>query len=316
MKIRIRYRTDEGNRLVSWKDPDDPSTGTFSFSVETDLFVQPFIWNGSHPLWRSSVWTGYTISSQVYQLNTSSLMYLAYVDTVDEISIVFTMSEGAPPMRLVMSYSGRMQLLSWNRNSSDDWTVHITWPDSSECSRYAYCGPSGYCDYTEATPACKCLDGFQPTDEGEWSNSKFSQGCRRKEPLRCSDGFLAMPGMKVPDKFVRIGRKTLQECAAKCSGNFSCVAYAYVNLNGSTSNGDTTRCLVWIGDQQLVDTQKMGVLPYRTAGGDSQETLYLRIAGMSGTISYHKKFLANQGVPMNGSPLVACPITLSLIGPS
>jgi hypothetical protein len=96
MKIWRSHKTDEGNRLVSWKDPDDPSTGTFSYSVETVLFVQPFVWNGSRPLWRGSVWTGYTISSQVYQLNTSSLMYLAYVGTVDEISVVFTMSEGAP----------------------------------------------------------------------------------------------------------------------------------------------------------------------------------------------------------------------------
>ncbi|OQU89883.1 hypothetical protein SORBI_3002G289300 [Sorghum bicolor] len=284
MKIWRSHKTDEGNRLVSWKDPEDPSTGTFSFGVETDLFVQPFIWNGSRPLWRSSVWTGYTISSQVYQLNTSSLMYLAYVDTVDEISIVFTMSEGAPPMRAVMSYSGRMELLGWNRNLSDDWTVHITWPDSSECSRYAYCGPSGYCDYTEATPACKCLDGFQPTDEGEWSSGKFSQGCRRKDPLRCSDGFLAMPGMKVPDKFVRIRKRTLVECVAECSSNCSCLAYAYANLNSSESNADVTRCLVWIGDQ-LVDTQKIGMMSsyfFNTAGAEAEETLYLRVANMSG----------------------------------
>jgi hypothetical protein len=290
MKIGRSHKTHEGNSLVSWKDAHDPSPGTFSFSVETDLFVQNFIRNGSHPLWRSIVWTGYTISSMPYQLNTSSLLYLAYVDTVDEISIIFTVFEGAPPMRFVMSYSGRLQLLSWNRNSSDDWTVHVTWPDSSECSRYAYCGPSGYCDYTEATPACKCLDGFQPTDEGEWSSGKFSQGCRRKDPLRCSDGFLAMPGMKVPDKFVRIRKRTLEECVAECSSNCSCLAYAYANLNSSESKDDVTRCLLWIGDQ-LVDTQKIGNMSsyfFNTAGAEAEETLYLRVADMSGTISYEE----------------------------
>jgi hypothetical protein len=73
---------------------------------------------------------------------------------------------------------------SWNRNSSDDWTVHITWPDSSECSRYAYCGPSGYCDYTETAPACKCLDGFQlqTRENGAAASSHKAAG----ERTRCA----------------------------------------------------------------------------------------------------------------------------------
>ena len=144
----------------------------------------------------------------------------------------------------------------------------------SECSRYSYCRLSGYCDYTDATPTCKCLDGFEPVDKEQWNNGRFSQGCQRKEAFRCSDGFLALPSMRVPDNFVRIGRKTFQECTAECSSNCSCVAYAYATVNESISNGDGTRCLVWIGDHRFVDTQKLGVRPYNTAGADSQETLW------------------------------------------
>ncbi|KAF8700646.1 hypothetical protein HU200_033991 [Digitaria exilis] len=146
------------------------------------------------------MWTGYTVSSQ-YFANTNIVIYVTYEDSVDEMSATFTVSDGAPPVRSVMSYTGRVE---------------------------------------------------------------------------------------VPDNFVRIGRKTLQECAAECSANCSCVAYAYATLNGSTANGDSTRCLVWIGDHQLVDTQKMGVLPYSTTDADTQDTLYLRVASLSGTFSYHK----------------------------
>ncbi|PUZ71842.1 hypothetical protein GQ55_2G346900 [Panicum hallii var. hallii] len=279
MKIRKSHKTHEGNRFVSWNGPDDPSPGAFSFVQET---LQSYILNGSLPEWRTSVWTGFTVSSH-HWANTSIVVYMAYVDTDNEMSTVLTVSDGAPPIQLVMSYSGLLEGRVWNRDSSE-WAVLGVWPDV-QCSRYGYCGPSGYCDYTtDATPTCKCLDGFEPVDKEEWNNGRFSQGCQRKEAFRCSDGFLALPYMKVPDNFVRIGRKTFQECAAECSANCSCVAYAYATLNGSTSNGDATRCLVWIGDHQLVDTQKIGVRPYNmnTAGADSQDTLYLRVASMPG----------------------------------
>ncbi|KAL6601385.1 hypothetical protein ACP70R_044605 [Stipagrostis hirtigluma subsp. patula] len=280
MKMRRSYKTQDGNRLVSWNGPEDPSPGTFSFTGKTDDFVQGFILNGSHPIWRSPVWTGSTVSSRYFQANTGVVVYLTYVDNADEMSMVFTVSDGAPPVRFVMSYSGKLEIFSWNKASSD-WTTLSAWPDYM-CSRYGYCGLSGYCDYTDAPPTCKCLDGFEPVDKGEWSSGRFSQRCRRKEMVRCSDGFLALPSMQVPDKFVRVRGKGFHECAAECSGNCSCVAYAYANLNSSISKDDVTRCLVWIGDQQLVDTQKMGVNAYSTAGADSQETLYLRVAGLSG----------------------------------
>ncbi|CAN6218636.1 unnamed protein product [Urochloa humidicola] len=288
MKTRSQKTSREGNPLVliSWNGPDDPSPGAFSYGAEKTTFLQGFIWNGSLLEWRSPVWTGVTVSSQFFQANTTIVVYTAFVDSVrDGMSMVFTVSDGAPPIQYVMSYSGKFELRVWNKDSSE-WAVLTVSPDV-QCSRYGYCGISGYCDYTDATPTCKCLDGFEPVDKEEWSTARFSRGCQRKETLRCGDGFVALPGIKVPDKFVRIGRKTLEECEAECSGNCSCVAYAYANLNGSTTKGDATRCLVWIGDHQLVDAQKMGLRPYKAAGADSQaesltETLHLRVAGLSG----------------------------------
>ncbi|CAL5072954.1 unnamed protein product [Urochloa decumbens] len=311
MKTRSQMTSHEGNSivLISWNGPDDPSPGAFSFGAEIGTFLQGFIWNGLLPEWRTPVWTGVTVASQFFQANTSIVIYTAFVDSViDGMSMVFTVSDGAPPIRYVMSYSGRFELRVWNKDSSE-WAALTVSPDV-QCSRYGYCGISGYCDYTDATPTCKCLDGFEPVDKEEWSTARFSRGCKRKETLRCTDGFLALPDMKVPGNFVRIGRKTLKECAAECSGNCSCVAYAYANLIGSTAKGDATRCLVWIGDHQLVDTQKMGVRagPYKAAGADSDlaDTLYLRVAGLSG-----KRTKANE--VMIALPILASAIVLASI---
>jgi hypothetical protein len=158
MNIWRSRRTQEGNRLVSWKGPEDPSAGTFSLSVETDPFIQGFIWNGSLPEWRSSVWMGFMVSSQYFQRNTSVGVYMTYVDTTDEVYMAFTVNDGAPPVRAVMSYSGRVETRIWDRVSSD-WAMVAVSPNYHECSRYSYCGPSGYCDHTDATPTCKCLRG-------------------------------------------------------------------------------------------------------------------------------------------------------------
>jgi hypothetical protein len=110
----------------------------------------------------------------------------------------------------------------------------------------------------------------------EWSNDSFSRGCQRKDKLRCSDGdvFLALPVMKAPDKFIHVKNKSTNECAAECARNCSCVAYAYANL-GSSFRGETTRCLVWVGE--LIDAEKVVAGAANLPGG---ATLHLRIAGL------------------------------------
>ncbi|KAL5201714.1 hypothetical protein ABZP36_036068 [Zizania latifolia] len=220
---------------------------------------------------REGPWTGYTVDSQ-YQTNTTAIVYLAIVNNDEEIYISFTVSDGAPHTRYVLTYAGKYQLQIWN-GSSSAWTVLQEWP-TWNCDRYDYCGPYGYCDTTaKPAPTCKCLTGFEPASTEEWDSGRFSRGCRRKEAVHCGDRFLAMPGMQSPDKFVLVPNRTLEGCAAECSNNCSCIAYAYANMSSSRrSKGDVTRCLVWAGE--LVDAGKTGD---EDLGGD---TLYLRLAGL------------------------------------
>jgi hypothetical protein len=269
MKIRINYKTHAGDRLVSWRSPEDPSPGTFSFGIDPKTSLQIFVWNGTRPIWRSWPWAGDLVIGEYNPAITSAVNYLTIVSSQDEIYIAFSFSEGAAHTRYVLTDSGKYNFQSWN-SSLSAWTLFSDWT-SGECSSYGHCGPNGFCDDTEyLRPAmCRCLDGFEPTALEDWNSGRFSQGCRRKEELRCGDDrFLALPEMKSPDKFVHVENRTLQECEAECTKNCSCVAYAYANLSTSRTKGDWTRCLVWAGE--LIDTEMAG-----------PDTLYLRIARLN-----------------------------------
>ncbi|KAF2917411.1 G-type lectin S-receptor-like serine/threonine-protein kinase RKS1 [Oryza sativa Japonica Group] len=299
MKIQLNKRTRRGARLVSWKDAGgDPSPGSFSYGMDPETSLQLVMWNGSRPYWRTTVWTGYLTSGQ-YLAATGTTIYLDVVDNDDEIYVKLRVSDGASPTRYVMTSSGEFQLLGWDKSSSE-WITFSSFP-THHCTTYGYCGPNGYCDITTgAAAACKCLDGFEPASGGEWSAGRFSGGCRRKEAPPCGggDGFLALPRMKVPDKFsTLVGNMTFDECAARCAMNCSCEAYAHADLSSSSARGDIGRCLVWASE--LIDMVMIG----QTTWGRAGETLYLRVPASS-TGSRGRGNVVKIAVPILASALV------------
>ncbi|XP_044980061.1 G-type lectin S-receptor-like serine/threonine-protein kinase B120 [Hordeum vulgare subsp. vulgare] len=275
MNLRLSHKTLPLQHLVSWKGQQDPSPGDFSYGADPSSLLQCFVWNGSTPHRRSpvSVWTNYLYMDRLDE----SSIYMALHHAGDEVYMSFGMPTGSLVMlvRMEIHYSGKLNILSWESNMSV-WRTRYAEPQH-ECNMYGYCGPYGYCDTIEIVPVCKCLDGFEPRDGKGWSSGRFSQGCRRKEVLRCThgDGFLAFSGMKVPDKFLHVPKRSFAECTEECRSNCSCVAYAYSMMSNIDIDGDDTRCLVWMGG--LIDMD----MENHTQGG---ENLYVRTRRLQGNM--------------------------------
>ncbi|CAL5029813.1 unnamed protein product [Urochloa decumbens] len=195
----------------------------------------------------------------MYPSSPSSMVYQTIVNKGDEFYLEIVLSGGSPYSWIMLDHTGTVKLLTWDSNSSS--SIVISERPKGSYGLYDSCGPNGYCDFTGTVPACQCLEGFKAISPNS------SRGCQRMEPLQCSKGnhFVAMPEMRVPDKFVLLWNRSFEQCAAECSQNCSCTAYAYANL--SSAMADKSRCLVWTGE--LVDTWK---------SSNYGEMLYLRLA--------------------------------------
>ncbi|KAM5588482.1 hypothetical protein ABKV19_006765, partial [Rosa sericea] len=243
--------------LTSWKSDNDPSTGIFKVELSAELPSQSFIWiNGSIPYWRSGPW-----DQSKYIGVTPGTRYNSYsfnkIPGDKVLTYMDISSEGV--LRQMFSESGKNWYLDWE-----------SWKNS--CDNYGACGPFGVCKASDS-PICKCLKGFIPKSNEEWSKRNWTGGCVRRTNLSCEtntndsvsskgkDGFFKLERLKVPDfhEYMNsVSLDKLEDCKIQCLSNCSCLAYAYV---------DNLGCLVWSKD--LIDMQKFP---------SDGEDLYVRLA--------------------------------------
>ncbi|KAL0757762.1 hypothetical protein Bca101_095430 [Brassica carinata] len=294
MNLMTNLKTGENLGLTSWKSYVDPSTGNYTVSLVPFPFPELLIKNNNVTKWRSGPWNG-----QVF-IGLPDMDTLLNIDGLNlnndnQGMVSLTYANDSFMYHITLDPNGAIYQRDW-RTSMNDWRVGVRFP-STDCDSYSRCGPYGSCNPGE-DPQCKCVKGFVPRNNTEWSGGNWIHGCVRRAPLRCQRlrnsggggkeyGFLKLEKMKVP---VNVEPYLADEeaCPKVCLDNCSCTAYAYDQGIG---------CMLWSGD--LVDMQS-----FLGSGID----LYIRLAHSE--LKTHSKRILMITAPVLGVVLVAAVFVL------
>ncbi|KAM0063296.1 putative protein kinase RLK-Pelle-DLSV family [Helianthus debilis subsp. tardiflorus] len=262
VKLSWNFITGHERRFTSWKSPDDPAFGEFSYGIDTRGYPQMILMEGQDIKLRGGPWIGFRFSG-ISTLRPNRFFNFTFVVNQREIYYQYNLIDTSAIMRLVLQASGRFELLLWS-DSKQEWNLYST-RQTDICDQYAVCGAFGSCNIGKS-PVCECLKGFEPTSPDQWKNTDWSQGCRHTVPLNCSpgEGFNKYTNLKLPDtrRSWYNQTMTLVECEKLCKSNCLCSAYTTLNISGTGSG-----CLLWFG----------GLIDIRTIS-DSGDTLYIRVS--------------------------------------
>ncbi|XP_072951945.1 G-type lectin S-receptor-like serine/threonine-protein kinase At2g19130 [Typha angustifolia] len=264
-KLGLNKGSGIDQRLISWKNSEDPAPGIFSLQLDPNGTSQYFIqWNKTRDYWTSGAWTR-QVSDSVQQMTGDYNYDFQFVNNSEESYFTYSVEDDSITTQFIMDISGQIKFLTWIE-TSQEWIQYWSQPNA-QCDVYALCGPFGSCN-ENALPNCNCLKGFSEKDASGWALSDHSGGCVRNSPLRCSikhsgmktgkDKFYTMDGLRLPDNSQSSDARTAEDCELACLSNCSCTAYSYA-----------IGCSLWYGDLLNLQDQYNG-----TWGG----TLNLRLA--------------------------------------
>ncbi|KAJ4976381.1 hypothetical protein NE237_001487 [Protea cynaroides] len=261
MKSGLDRRTGLNRVLTSWRSKDNPGRGSYSYGFDPKGSPQTILYNGSDWIWRAGPWNGQRFSG-IPQMTHSYIFSYTFVNTINELFMVYNIYNSSIFSPFVLAESGAIQRMMWVERNHH-WSTFYSAP-TDRCDYYGHCGAYGTCR-KEKSVECDCLPGFQPKSPTDWYLTEWTDGCVRKRPLGCGkgDGFLKLEGLKLPDTSMSLVNNSLslKECERGCLNNCSCTAFAPADITGEGSG-----CLTWFGN--LTDIR------YFSGGGDH---LYLRV---------------------------------------
>ncbi|EOY12713.1 Serine/threonine kinases,protein kinases,ATP binding,sugar binding,kinases,carbohydrate binding, putative [Theobroma cacao] len=295
MKLGRNLITGLDRYLSSWKSPNDPSNGNFTYRYEVGGFPEFVLREGSVVRFRPGPWNGLRFSGTP-ELKPNSLFTFGVVFNEKEVYFSYKLRNDSILSRLVLTQDGFWQRKNWIERTQA-WEVYVT-VQMDICDNYALCGAYGSCNKSNS-PECSCLKGFEPKLPEKWDTKIWLNGCVRKTPLNCSsDEFIKYSGVKLPDSRQSWFNYSmnLEECKNICKRNCSCTAYANLDIRRGGSG-----CLLWFVD--LVDIREF------TENG---QEIYIRVAASE--LDQTESFKSNEKGKMRTAVISMVPIAALILG--
>ncbi|ESQ48835.1 hypothetical protein EUTSA_v10022025mg, partial [Eutrema salsugineum] len=199
MKIGWGLRTGHNRFLKSWRSPNDPSSGDYSFKLETGGLPEFYLKKGAFKVYRTGPWNGIRFSG-IPKMQQGSYIVDNFIEKREEVAYTFrvTTTNHSFNSRITLSSNGLLQIYTWNPTAPEP-NMFLFFP-SDDCDLYSVCGSYSYCDM-KTSPVCNCIGGFVPKNVTAWGLGDASDGCVRRTPLSCGRGdrFLRMEKMKLPE---------------------------------------------------------------------------------------------------------------------
>jgi hypothetical protein len=203
-KIRFNKITNESQRIISWKNEEDPAPGLFNLELEANTSYYIILWNRSIQYWTSGAWDGKNFNSVPETRDNNYIYNFSFVDNINESYFTYSLYDPSTISLLVLDVSGQIKQITWLANTKQ-WNLFWVQP-KTQCEVYPFCGAFGSCN-KKSLPFCSCLRGFVQKSQSDWNLSDFSGGCMRRTALQCentsltnrqADRFFPMSSMALP----------------------------------------------------------------------------------------------------------------------
>ncbi|CAL5412052.1 unnamed protein product [Camellia sinensis] len=269
--------------LSSWQMEE------FVVGIAPQTPLQAFIWNVPTQFWRSGSSDGLKCVGISYMKSTyleSGFRLALEYQQVNQY-VTYDLLNSSSVIIMTITSTGYLKLIDWDEGLKQ-WKVFWV-AKKSLCENYGTCGPFWVCS-KNGSPICRCLKGFVPKSNEEWSRGYWSNGFKQNWMYDLDRRFLdnqefSFDGEDLFLHLAKLGKGKKQEQESLSASQLLLVWSSgfrlYVVCVGGKLTKECRKSTRWTGDSSAKDAHEKALK--RTGKlHDGKEIAIKRLSSNSG----------------------------------